>query len=249
MKQRTRLIVSVVSGVVAALVALGYAATVREEAGREREEALARFGGELVPVCVATRDIAPGDTIDEANVTVEEWVAHLAPADAETSLSAVAGKVATSRIPKRAVLCPLYFEARSDAVEVPGGAVAVSIASDPEHAVGGALARGDAVDVYAFRNGVADRICAASIVDTSALASSGADLTWVTLAVDPSCVQELLIAMSQAPLSLVVPGRDASAAGSRSASGSRDAQEEQEEAAGGKDDASGPVADSSGGGW
>ncbi|MDY4041342.1 MAG: SAF domain-containing protein [Collinsella sp.] len=205
MKQRTRLVVSVVSGVVAALVALGYAATVREEAGREREETLARFGGDLVPVCVASRDIEPGEAIDESNAVVEDWVADLAPRDAETSLSEVAGKVATSRIPKRAVLSPLYFEAGDESVEVPGGKVAVSIASDPEHAVGGALGRGDAVDVYVSRNGVADRLCPATVVDTSALASRGAELTWVTLAVDPTHVQEVLIAMSQAPLSLVVP--------------------------------------------
>lgn len=209
MRQRARLVVSVVSGMVAALVALGYAATVREEASREREEALARFGGDLVPVCVATRDIEPGEAVDESNTMVEDWIAGLAPQDAEASLSEVVGKVATSRIPRRAVLCPLYFETRGESVEVPRGTVAVSIPSDPEHAVGGALDRGDAVDVYVSRNGVADRLCAATVVDTSALASSGAELTWVTLAVDPAHVQEVLIAMSQAPLSLVIPSSPA----------------------------------------
>ncbi|WP_085831051.1 SAF domain-containing protein [Collinsella vaginalis] len=206
MRRRTRLIVSAVSGVVAVLVALGYGSMVRTEAVREREQALERFGGDLVQVCTAIRDIEPGEVIDEANTTVMDWVAGLAPLDAETDLSAVAGKVATSRIPKRAVLCPLYFEARESAVEVPAGTVAVSIPSDEEHAVGGAVGRGEAVDVYVSRDGVADRLCAATVVDTSSLSSNGAALTWVTLSVRPEHVQELLIAMAQAPLSLVVPG-------------------------------------------
>ena len=106
-----------------------------------RRETLESYGGDLVAVCVATRDIEPGDTLDEGNVAVEEWVASLLPPDAVTSLADVAGKVATSRIPQRAVLCPAYVEARAGDLEVPDGCVAVSVASDAEHAVGGALAR------------------------------------------------------------------------------------------------------------
>lgn len=215
MKRGTRIVVSVVSGIMAAVVALGYAATVRAEADAAREEVFARYGGDMVQVCVATRDIEPGETIDEGNTAVEEWIASLLPADAETSLSEVVGKTATSRIPKRAVLCPLYFQTRGGAIEIPKGMVAVSVASDAEHAVGGALGRGDAVDVYASKDGVADRLCAASVVDTSALAQGGGDVSWVTLAVEPKTVEELLIATAVAPVTLVVPGADATADGTR----------------------------------
>ena len=79
MKRSVRLAISVVTGIAAAVVALAYASSVRQEAQAAQQEALARYGGELVAVCVASRDIEPGDMIDEGNVVVEEWVTSLLP--------------------------------------------------------------------------------------------------------------------------------------------------------------------------
>ena len=205
-KRRVRLAISMVCGVAAAMTALAYASSVRAEAERVQREALARYGGDLVPVCVATRDIEPGDTLDETNIAVEEWVASLLPADASTSVGDLAGKVATSRIPRRAVLCPAYLEHPGDGLEVPEGMAAVCVASDPEHAMGGALERGDEVDVYVSRDGVADRLTGARVLDTSALASGGGEVSWVTLAVDPSAVEELIAATTRAQVTLAVAG-------------------------------------------
>lgn len=218
LKRKTRIAVSAVSGIAAAMIALGYASTVRAEADRAREEALAKYGGDMVQVCVATRDIEPGEAIDEGNVIMEDWVAGLLPADAGLSLDAVVGRTATSRIPGRAVLCPVYFKAREAGIEIPEGAVAVSVAADEAHAVGGALGRGDAVDVYVSRDGVADRLCAASVVDTNALAEGGGAVRWVTLAVGPESVEELLMATAVAPVTLVVPGAEVGRAGGATAS-------------------------------
>lgn len=231
LKRKTRIAVSVVSGVAAAMIALAYASTVRAEADRARDEALARYGGDLVQVCVATRDIEPGETIDEGNVSVEEWVATLLPDGALTSLSDAAGKAATSRIPKRAALSSQYFKVREEAVEVPSGMVAVSVASDEEHAVGGAVGRGDKVDVYVSKDGVADRLCSARVVDTSVLAQNGGTLSWVTLGVDPKSVEELLIAASKAPITLVVPASKAASGSSASQASTQSASQLSSQAA------------------
>lgn len=206
MKRRTRLMLSALSGVAAAALFMLYASGVRVEAEQQRRETLERFGGELVSVCVALRDIEPGEEIDEGNVAVEEWASSLLPADALTSLSASVGKTATSRIPRRAPLSGAYFERREDAASVPKGKVAVSVPSGAERAVGGALERGDSVDVYVTNGSVADRLTSAEVLDTSVLAEGGGDLAWVTLAVDPSAVRELLAATSAGAVSLVAPG-------------------------------------------
>ena len=66
------------------------------------------------------------------------------------------------------------------------------------------------MDVYVSKDGVADRLCAATVVDTSALAEGG-DVTWVTLAVSPERVRELLVASGAGQVTLVVPGEGASA--------------------------------------
>ncbi len=208
---------SALSGVAAAALFMLYASGVRVEAEQERRETIERFGGELVSVCVALRDIEPGEEIDEGNVAVEEWASSLLPADALTSLSASVGKTATSRIPRRAPLSGVYFERREDAASVPKGKVAVSVPSGAERAVGGALERGDSVDVYVTNGSVADRLTSAEVLDTSVLAEGGGDLAWVTLAVDPSAVRELLAATSAGAVSLVAPGDGVDAAAPESA--------------------------------
>lgn len=205
MKRKTRLVWSIACGVAAAALVLVYVASVRAEAARAQQDALERYGGDLVSVCVATRDIEPGETIDEGNTRVEEWVASLLPNEALTSLADAHGKTATSRIPKRAPLSSAYFERRDGTIEVPRGKVAVSVASDPEHAVGGALERGERVDVYVSKDGVTDRLVSAEVLDTSALADGGGDMNWVTLAVGESSVKELITAAVQGTVSLAVP--------------------------------------------
>ena len=207
MKRGKRLALSALCGIAAAAVALTAIGGVRAEAARAEQEALERFGGDLTAVCVATRTIGPSEEIDEGNVEVVEWVSSMLPTDAITSLQDAAGKVTTSRIPQGAPLSSAYFERTDSAVEVPRGKVAVSIASDAEHAVGGALARGDLVDVYVSKDGVADRLVSAEVLDTSALADGG-KMNWVTLAVEPSAMQELLAATALGTVWLAVPGAD-----------------------------------------
>lgn len=216
MRRRTRLVLSALTGVAAAALFVVYASGVRAEAHAAQREVLERFGGDTVPVCVAIREIEPGEEIDEGNVRVEEWAASLLPSGALTSLSDAAGKMATSRIPKRAPLSGVYFERHEDAARVPDELVAVSVPSDAEHAVGGVLARGDEVEVYVMANGVADRLTAAEVLDTSVLAQGGGDMSWVTLAVEPSVVEELLAAISVGTVSLVAPGADAKQQGASS---------------------------------
>ncbi len=211
--RKLRIAVSVVLGLLAVALTLLYTASVRDEAQATQREAMASYGGDVVRVCVATRDIEPGDAIDESNATVEDWVSSLLPSDAYGSIKEVLGKTATGRIPKRAVLSPLYFAENKHGLDVPEGMVAVSVASDAEHALGGTLERGDEVDVYISKDSIADRLTTAQVLDTSALAQGGGDITWVTLAVRPESVCELLSAASKAMVTLaasngVVDGAD-----------------------------------------
>lgn len=210
MKRGVRLAISVASGILAFALASWYGASIRAEAARERQELLAAYGGDVVSVCVATRDVDAGELIDEGDIELTEWVAGLLPADSATSIDEVVGKRATSNIPARAVLCPAYFQERGSTLEVPEGMVAVSVPVDSAHAVGGTLACGDTVDVYLAGTGIADRVCRAQVIATSADETGGtsADLSWVTVAVAPDRVSELLAATAKGSVSLVVPGSD-----------------------------------------
>ncbi len=234
MKRKTRIIASVLLGLVAAALTCWYTMSVRNEAQEAQREAMASYGGDVVRVCVATRDIEPGEAIDESNVGVEDWVSSLLPSGAYTSVSDIAGKAACSRIPKRAVLSPAYFETSASALDVPAGMVAVSVASDAEHALGGTLERGDTVDIYISKDAITDRLVTAQVLDTSALQAGGGEITWVTLAVEPERVCELLSAASKALVTLAVSNGSTEGA----ASGA-EASADKDDAGSGSDAASG----------
>ena len=64
MKQRQLMIIAVACGLVCAACIALFMVKVQGEASAARAEALARYGGEQVEVCVATRDVAAGERID-----------------------------------------------------------------------------------------------------------------------------------------------------------------------------------------
>ena len=200
MNKSKRIAISLVAGVLAALLCMVYGSSIRSQAEQVQAETLAKYGGDRVEVCVAARDIDVGETLDETNVITQEWLTSLLPRDAATELRQVRGDVTTSRIPKNAVICNVY-------TEVPKGKVAVSVAVDAEHSVGGATGVGSYVDVYVQKDGVTDRLCGAHVIDTSE--NSGATregkIEWVTLAADPEDVKELLGASGKGMVSLTIP--------------------------------------------
>ncbi|AEB06456.1 Flp pilus assembly protein CpaB [Coriobacterium glomerans PW2] len=222
MNRTIRIALSVASGALAIFLSLSYASSVRSEADRVQADALARYGGDLVSVCVATRTIEPGETLDETNVQVKEWVASLLPQGAATSLRDVAGTRVTSRVPSHAVLCPVYTETSGETLDVPSGKVAVSVPVDDQHALGGAVESGDTVDVYVSKDGLSDRLCEARIIDTSSRDSSAdTAMKWATLAVDPDTVKELLAAIARGSVSLTMPAPSTDAKASATSGGGR----------------------------
>ena len=207
MNKSKRIAISLIAGALAALLCMVYASSIRSQAEQAQAETLAKYGGDRVEVCVAARDIDAGETLAETKVITQEWLASLLPRDAATELRQVRGDVTTSRIPKNAVICDVYTKAESHTLEVPKGKVAVSVAVDAEHSVGGATGVGSYVDVYVQKDGVTDRLCGARVIDTSEEAGTTREgkIEWVTLAADPEDVKELLGASGKGAVSLTIP--------------------------------------------
>ena len=183
-----------ICGVLCALCVLGYTQSVRGEAERARADALARYGGDQVEVCVAKRDIAAGETVDSGAIETRLWVADLLPPEAVRQTSEVVGSKASSTVLSGEVLSARRFGAASAAIDVPDGKVAISV---PGSAATQALARG--VSVLATSAGTDDRQAS----------GSASKVTWVTLAVDPNQVEELVSAAQKTELYLTLPGADA----------------------------------------
>ncbi|MDR2108976.1 MAG: Flp pilus assembly protein CpaB [Coriobacteriales bacterium] len=228
---RKRLLLALAAGFIAVLLLWLYADTLRSEAQNARSDALAAYGGEQVEVFVATRDIAAGETLDSSNTALERWVADLLPAGALSEAAQVLGATLGVSLLKGEPVVEAKLGASFEPVSVPDGLCALTISVDDVQAVGGAIGQGSAVDVYASgASGVILVVSDVLVLETSNGAQgmgsasensskttlfsspkSRAALKWVTLAVAPRMVQQLLAAARDRNLTLVLPGADASA--------------------------------------
>jgi pilus assembly protein CpaB len=200
---------------------LWYATGIRAEAAQTRQEALAAYGGEQVEVYAATRDIAVGETLSAENVALQLWLSDLLPAGALREQGEVFGQSATVPLMQNEPIVAAKLGELATPVSVPAGLCAVSIPSEDVLAVGGAIAAGSFVTVYAADIATVELIAEEVLVlETSngemttsgesgslfASSNSRAQLSWVTLAVEPDTAQELIAASRSRNLHLVLPG-------------------------------------------
>lgn len=209
MKRTKTKVVAVVCGLVCAACVFGYLQSVKGEADAVRAEALARYGGEQLEVCVARRDIAAGETVGADAVEVRLWVADLLPAEAARSIDEVVGRQAASPVIAGEVVSLKRFERAGAELDVPEGLVAVSVAAKDVQAVGGAVVAGSHVDVYASGNTSTEAIARnVLVVGTSASTADGqssSDISWVTMALEPESVQEVIAASQKTELYFALP--------------------------------------------
>ena len=204
MKRKGTALVAIICGVACASFVLMFMQHVEANAAAQRSEALERFGGDQVEVCVATRTIAAGETVDTSNVATRLWLVDLLPEKPVTDLSDVAGVQANSPIVSGEVLSHARFDSSKDPLSIPEGLQAVGVELGAAQAVGGAVQAGNIVDVYAAANETA-RI-ASNVLVVSVLDGTSGRLA-VTLAVPPEHVEELIAATQAATLYLALPAK------------------------------------------
>lgn len=227
MKRRKTTIAGIACGVLCAACVFAYVQSVRGDAEAARAEALSRYGGEQVEVCVARRDVAAGEKVDAAAIETKLWVADLLPADAARAASDVVGRTATSSILAGEVVSLKRFGEASATVDVPAGLAALSVPAKTVQAVGGALAPGARADLYASGDtstaAVARDVLVLATSSSAADGAASADVTWVTVAVEPESVQEIIAASRKAELYFALPAADGGSGGSGKAESRADA--------------------------
>ena len=204
---------STVAGVACGLCCAGcvalYAAQVSNEAEDARNEALARYGGEQIEVCVASRSIAAGETITDGMVDAKLWLADLLPEGAITQETEIIGKQAGSSIIKGEVISSQRLTRADVSLDIPEGYTAVSIPARDVQAVGGALRAGMRADVYAIGSSSATLLVRNALVLATNATEGGSlmsdSVAWITLAVSPELVQELVTAAQNLELYLTLP--------------------------------------------
>ena len=211
MRGRARLATSAACGVMAVLLAMTHADSVRAETERERTEMLERYGGEVTTLVVAREGVASGEVVGEAAVEEREWLSALAPEGALTSADEAIGRKLTSPVAAGEPLNELDFLADGEAIEVPEGRVAVSVRLSDRSGLSADAAAGSRVLAYVAASGGV-RLLTSDVVVLSAgrPVSSSAERT-ATLAVLPRDVKAVLTAGSEGTLRLVLPADDVSA--------------------------------------
>lgn len=208
MKRSRTTIFGIACGLACAACVFVYMQGVRGEADAARAEALARYGGEQLEVCVAKRDIAAGETVDAGAVQTRMWVADLLPAEALRSADDVVGKKASSTILAGEVLSEQRFRDAGNRLDVPGGLTALSVPAKDVQAVGGAIAAGSHVDVYATGGTSTDMLASDVLVLATSTGSrelSDAKVSWITVAVKGESVQEMVAAAQKTELYFTLP--------------------------------------------
>ena len=203
MKKKGTVISALLCGVICAVSVLMYTNQLEAQAAAQRSEALARYGGDQVEVCVATRTIAAGEVVDAANTSTRLWLVDLLPEEPITSLSEVAGMQATSSIIAGEVLSHARFNDSSEFVAIPAGLQALGVELGSAQAVGGAVNAGDLVDVYV--SGASGAALLANKVLVVSIAELSTGRFSVTLALAPDQVEEVIASTQSANLYLTLP--------------------------------------------
>lgn len=212
MKQKRMTAIAVIAGLACAACIALFMMSVQGGAEAARAEALARYGGEQVEVCVATRDIAAGERIGYDAMETKLWVAGLLPDGAVRDGADVLGQVATSSILKGEVIAQQRFQENHEALDVPAGKQAVSVPVKAVQAVGGSIRPGMRVNVYSSGDASTAVLAKDVVVLDTSMGESGAlssaESGWVTLAIDSARVQEVIAASNKTSLHFVIPGDD-----------------------------------------
>ena len=210
MNRRLRLVASGACALLSAALCLAYGEHVRSQSERLREEALERYGGEVVTLVVATEGIEVGESVSRVNVAEREWLVDLAPANAVTGLDSVLGTEVSVPVAAGVPLTELNFRDSAESVEVPPDRVALSVPLDddlgvpPGTAVGASLAAYEA-DEDGVRMSFEDvRVLAVPKTGTRLMGSGS-----ITVAVAPDDVARLLAASDAGCLRLALPGDEA----------------------------------------
>lgn len=212
-KQRKQALIAITCGVLAALSMFAYTATIKSEASMARASAIQRYGGERVRILVADEAIPIGSAIDDTNASTQEWLVDFLPQGrAAQSFEELSGLVAQAEIHRNEPILLDRVGDGSSRITVPDGLAAASVASDDVLAVGGAIRAGSVVDVYVEATSgeislIGEHIL---VLETSTLEESkDKQISWVTLAVTPSSVSDLISASARGTIHFVLPGNSA----------------------------------------
>ena len=211
-RRQKSLAIGIACGLGCAMCVGIYVSQIEANSVAAQEQMLAEYGGEQIDVCVAKRDIVAGETITDGDIETRTWIATLLPSNVARDKASVIGKRVGSTILQGEPISEARFGFESDDIEVPEGTVAISVPARDVQSVGGALRVGMLCDVYATGASSTSRLAqSVQILATSMAQDDSSTIAWVTLAIEPGKVQEMVSAAQNLEIYLTLPSASASA--------------------------------------
>lgn len=209
MSRRMRLVLSVLCGALAVVVGVLYVGQVRAEGERERNEAIRRYGGELVTLAVASRTIEAGEIVTASDVSMRDWVSSLAPKGSLTSIEDAVGKQLSVPVVEGAPLTDLNFRQAETRLDIPSGHVALSVPLTEKLGISSSVPQGAHLSAYRAAEGSSEVLCGdVTVISSPDNAGTVSGRGFVTIAVDAACIAPVISASTAGDLRLVLPADD-----------------------------------------
>lgn len=206
MTNRTRIIVSILAGLLVGLCFIGYGQAVEERVSKNHKEALEEYGGEVVSVVVSTRELEQGDVIDKTSVEVQDWIADFVPKDAIVDIEQIQGKSVTIPLASHMPLTKLNFRKIEETRKIPKGYVGICIPLTQKLGIDQQVCGSNNACAYCVKeSGVSLLASNIKIINSDANKSSNKT---ITLAVLPDDVPKILEASASSTLRIVRPAED-----------------------------------------
>lgn len=209
MGSKAKLIVSLISGILAAVLGFLYLQAAKQDIYSDQMQN-GGYGERSVTVYVAEHNLFPGEILSEEDFEDKVWDTNLLPEGVVQAREDLIGKSLLVSVAENTPLTKHHVE-EAVLLEVPSEKVALSVSSANVRSVGGSLRPGMQVDVYSNIEQVSLLAHGVEVLQTSKQTDSyqsktNKDISWITLAVDPELVEAFIAAEASKTLYFSLPG-------------------------------------------
>ena len=206
MTKKTRILISVLSALLASFCFFAYVQSVRAEAEKSRAEAMQKYGGELTSILVATKQIEPGETLSSSNTQVKSWISDLIPEGAITDPESVMGRTVSSVIGVGMPVVFLHLRSVASQITIPENLIGLTISHGEKYGLAERLSAGTKLAAYEVTDSLIT--CIASDISVLSDDTEGTLYTSssVTLGLTPEQVPAVLSAYARGTLRFTLPG-------------------------------------------
>ena len=206
MTKKIRILISVLSALLASFCFFAYVQSVRAEAEKSRAEAIQKYGGELTSILVATKQIEPGETLSSSNTQVKSWISDLIPEGAITKPESVMGRTVSSVIGVGMPVVSLHLRSVASQITIPENLIGLTISHGEKYGLAERLSAGTKLAAYEVTDSLIT--CIASDISVLSDDTEGTLYTSssVTLGLTPEQVPAVLSAYARGTLRFTLPG-------------------------------------------